>query len=295
MPNYFLYRVFTIVARDLSLTKAARYLNLTPSAVSHDVSKLEDQLGIKLFLNEGKKLLLTKKGEYLFSRLEPLFDAIDEVDRSVNNKSAFPTEVTIATTHTFLNSFILPHLNWTKTVLPKCNFRFETTSMLKAEEMVRNGEADVGVILLYGSEMKDLISYPVAEIREVLATKAKGLDDGALVSLEQLSVHPLITIHSESQSFEFYQKHFNKDGWQLRPEIQVRQLDTLCELLKSTDSVGIIYDYLLTKLQKEDANFREVRIEHPIPPRTLAFVLRRDCSKRLIWERYIEQFKSRLS
>ncbi len=53
------------VDRQGSLTAAANVLCLSQSALSHTVKKLEHQLGIDIWLREGRSLKLTQAGEYL--------------------------------------------------------------------------------------------------------------------------------------------------------------------------------------------------------------------------------------
>jgi LysR family transcriptional regulator for metE and metH len=48
-----------------SLTAAAEELNLTQSALSHTIRKLESQLGIAIWYREGRSLRPTQAGEYL--------------------------------------------------------------------------------------------------------------------------------------------------------------------------------------------------------------------------------------
>jgi LysR family transcriptional regulator for metE and metH len=55
------------VDREGSLTAAANQLNLTQSALSHAIRKLEDQLGVDIWRREARSLLPTQAGEYLLS------------------------------------------------------------------------------------------------------------------------------------------------------------------------------------------------------------------------------------
>jgi len=60
-----------------SLTAAAEELHLTQSALSHSIRKLEQQLGTRVWIREGRQLRLTRSGEYLLSlanRLLPQFE-----------------------------------------------------------------------------------------------------------------------------------------------------------------------------------------------------------------------------
>jgi LysR family transcriptional regulator for metE and metH len=69
------------VEREGSLTAAAARLNLTQSALSHAVAKLEDQIGLKIWRREGRSLQPTQEGEFLLGvahRLLPQFSHAEE-------------------------------------------------------------------------------------------------------------------------------------------------------------------------------------------------------------------------
>ena len=57
--------IIRAVDRHGSLTAAAEHLNLTQSALSHAVRKLEDQLGVAIWRREGRRLHPTQAGAYL--------------------------------------------------------------------------------------------------------------------------------------------------------------------------------------------------------------------------------------
>lgn len=70
------------VERHGSLTAAARALNLSQSALSHAIKRLEQQLETALWLKEGRGLRLTQAGSYLLAlgnRLLPQFEHAEEI------------------------------------------------------------------------------------------------------------------------------------------------------------------------------------------------------------------------
>lgn len=67
---------FEAVARLGTVTKAAEELEISPSAVSQQVSHLESQLGVKLFRREKQRLILTIEGDRLFETTTQAFRAI---------------------------------------------------------------------------------------------------------------------------------------------------------------------------------------------------------------------------
>lgn len=66
-----LLRVFEVCARLQSYTAAAKELHITHSAISQQMRKLEDALGVKLLVREHDRMMLTKVGATLFERVAP--------------------------------------------------------------------------------------------------------------------------------------------------------------------------------------------------------------------------------
>jgi len=75
---------FNAVAEALSIRECARRLNVASSAVSRQISQLEDALGMALFQRDGRKLRLTTAGEILYRHVRrlsaPLEAAVSELD-----------------------------------------------------------------------------------------------------------------------------------------------------------------------------------------------------------------------
>ena len=71
------------IERQGSLTAAADALNLTQSALSHTIKKLEGQLNTELWIKEGRKLRLTEAGKYLQDQANRLLPQLERVDENL--------------------------------------------------------------------------------------------------------------------------------------------------------------------------------------------------------------------
>ena len=71
--NYQHLRYFWVVARNQSLTRGARELNLTPQTISGQLKVLEEALGTKLFRRVGRGIEITEAGETAFRFAEEIF------------------------------------------------------------------------------------------------------------------------------------------------------------------------------------------------------------------------------
>ena len=77
--NYNHLRYFWAVAHDGNLTRAAGRLNLSQSALSVQIQKLEHQVGHPLFERAGRKLVLTEAGKIALDYADTVFKAGDEL------------------------------------------------------------------------------------------------------------------------------------------------------------------------------------------------------------------------
>ena len=81
-------RAFEASARHLSFVKASEELSVTPAAVSHQVKKLEEYLGLPLFRRRVRGLLLTESGQLLSAELREVFLRLDKaMERVIHSDS----------------------------------------------------------------------------------------------------------------------------------------------------------------------------------------------------------------
>ena len=76
LPPLHSIRAFEAVSRQLSITRAANELSVSPSAVSHLVRRIEEDLGTKLIQRSGRGIGLTDSGKSLAEDLQPLFSSL---------------------------------------------------------------------------------------------------------------------------------------------------------------------------------------------------------------------------
>lgn len=91
--NYNHLRYFWAVAHDGGLTRAASRMNVSQSALSVQIQKLEHQIGHPLFERVGKKLLLTEAGRIALDYADTCFKAGDELLSTLRGRPAASRQV----------------------------------------------------------------------------------------------------------------------------------------------------------------------------------------------------------
>jgi LysR family glycine cleavage system transcriptional activator len=74
LPSLNGLRAFEAAARHRSFTRAAAELNVTQTAISHQIRRLEEQLGIRLFLRRNRALELTREAESYLPAIRAAFE-----------------------------------------------------------------------------------------------------------------------------------------------------------------------------------------------------------------------------
>ena len=111
--NYHHLRYFWAIAHEGSLTRAADRLNLSQSALSVQLGKLELQLGHPLFDRAGKRLVLTEAGRIALDYADTVFQAGDELvstmkGRPVDRRQAFRVGALTTLSRNFQLEFLSP-------------------------------------------------------------------------------------------------------------------------------------------------------------------------------------------
>ena len=76
-------RVFTEVAQQGSMARAAETLHLTPPAVSMQIKEIESQVGLPLFDRNGRTVTLSTAGEYFLIHAKRLLAALKDADHAM--------------------------------------------------------------------------------------------------------------------------------------------------------------------------------------------------------------------
>ena len=80
----FSYKVFLTTVEQMNFRRAADILNLTPSAVSHCISNMEEELGFPLFIRKKNKISLTSNAEILLQYVRQLLKTEDIVNQAID-------------------------------------------------------------------------------------------------------------------------------------------------------------------------------------------------------------------
>ena len=133
---------FESAARHQNFAHAAEELNLTASAVSHHVRKLESRLGVVLFQRHARGVALTVEGRQLADAASDALTDLDGVLRGLRAARDEHDSVRITTLHSFAYAWLTPRLPRFQAAHPKIRLNFDTEIALTRFD---EGGPDLGI------------------------------------------------------------------------------------------------------------------------------------------------------
>ena len=109
LPPLNALRVFEAAARHLSFKEAANELNITQTAVSHQVKSLEEYLGVDLFRRSGRGVQLTEAARACLPKLREGFENLAAAVEAIRERGA-ETELVITAPPVFTARWLMPRL-----------------------------------------------------------------------------------------------------------------------------------------------------------------------------------------
>ena len=186
LPPLRALQAFEAVARRRSFALAAAELNLTASAISHQVSRLEEQLDVRLFERSAHGVRLSPAGEHYLMHVGAALNAIatatDDLRQGIRNSLYVHTAPSIA------SLWLMPRLHHFAQAYPEISLNL---SAAHTPSDFALGQADIDI--RYGiPQWGDLVVEPLFEEAIVPLASPAFIKAHKLKRAEQLLDLPLI-------------------------------------------------------------------------------------------------------
>ncbi len=228
------------------LARAAEVLNLTQSALSHQIKALEEQAGVELFLRKTKPLRLSAAGMRLLRTAEqvlPLIDAAEAEFRAVELGRAGRLHMAMECHHCF--DWLLPVLDQFRRAWPEVDLDIRSSLALKALPALQRGQVDMVISSdpdeISGITFQPLFDYaPTMVVAASHPLAAKGYAEPA-----DLAGEPLITSPRARARLEVLSKCRDPAGAEPAQVRQVEQTAIALMLIASGRGVAVMPDWVL--------------------------------------------------
>jgi LysR family transcriptional activator of nhaA len=234
--NYNHLRYFRAVAHTGNLTRTAEQLNLSQSALSVQIKRLEEQLGHQLFERRGRALHLTEAGRLTLDHADAIFATGDELLSTLRQEGQARRAVRVGSLATLSRNF---QLSFLKPLLGRADVDLILRSG-GADDLLRGLETlNLDVVLMNQPPPRDALSSFVAHRLDEQIVSLVGTPErisGQTIEA-LLAAHPVVLPTSESSV------RLGFDAWMerldLRPQIAAEVDDMAMMRLLAREGVGL--------------------------------------------------------
>ncbi|HEY3638422.1 MAG TPA: LysR family transcriptional regulator [Rhizomicrobium sp.] len=184
-------RIFHAVASAGSFTHAGQMLSLSQSAVSRQVSALEEEIITPLFQRHARGLTLTDEGELLYSAVSDVLTRLGQAEEALKNAQAAPRgSLKVTASHGLGTFWLLPRLHSFLRDYPELQIHL----VLEDRELdLAQREADIA-LRMRAPVQADLIQRKLFIVHyHIYASAAYLASAGKPEKFEDLATHRLVT------------------------------------------------------------------------------------------------------
>lgn len=200
LPSLRFLKTFQIAARLQSFKAAAEELYVTPSAVSHQIKALEEQLGVTLFergARGARTLALTDAGSHYLEHINDIFSKLESITEQLQVRFG-RTIIRLNVPPFFANELLLPRLASFSQAREETDIRIETTY---AAPRTHPPEADLSIVVGTGP-WEGLIVRELFAQTFIAACSAPFLQDHPISEYVDLNGKTLLVHEERREAWE---------------------------------------------------------------------------------------------
>jgi DNA-binding transcriptional LysR family regulator len=255
-------RIFHAVASAGSFTHAGQTLGLSQSAVSRQISALEEEISTPLFQRHARGLTMTDEGELLFSAVTDVLGRLAAAEEALKNVHDAPRgALKITASHGIGAYWLLPRLGQFLAQYPEV----EVHLVMDDKELdLAQREADLA-IRMRAPVQADLIQRKLFTVHyHMYAAKSYLKDHPAPKSLEEIADHSIIvygeTAVPEIRDINWLLESFKKNA---KPGSngKIIRINTITGILQATEAglgIGVVPDFVAAEHPKLERVLPEV-------------------------------------
>lgn len=284
------------VDQNMNLSKAALKLHTSQPAISKQIQLLEQELGVDIFLRNGKRFVqITPAGQLIVrTAREMLGDAenLKKIAQEFNSEAG--GTLTIATTHTqaryvlptVIKRFIARH--------PKIKLTLKQGNPTQVSTMVTSGEADIAIATEAIEHFHELVMLPCYEWNRCIVVPPKhALLKIKKITLEAINQYPIITYDSTFTGRSKINQAFENEG--VEPNIVLTAIDS--DVIKTYVELGLGIGILANMAfnRKRDSPLQSIDASHLFESSTTRIGINRNSYTRSYIFDFIEMFAPHLT
>ena len=239
-------RIFHTAAESGSFTHAAEKLGMSQSAVSRQISALEDDLRLKLFIRHARGLVLTEVGEQLFRTAHRMYWELQQVETQMSESQDEPTgPLLVTTTVGFGSTWLASRIAEFLRLYPQITLEIKLSD---AELDIAMREADIA-IRLHRPNQSEMIQRKLFTVHNhFYASKSYLAAHAAPQAVEDLDNHSIISFGEPVPSYlgdiNYLERLGRSENAPRRAQLKVNAIYGMMQACRAGIGVAMLPDYV---------------------------------------------------
>ena len=248
-------KCFRAVVIHGSLVAAAEIMNLSQPATSRLISTLEQELKLKLFKREKRRLVLTWEGQEFYRETEKILSNLDDLPRIVQEiKAGGARTLRIVALARIANSLVPPALARFAEEYPEQRFSVDVRGHRDIEQWVAGRYYDIAVALTRPCNHPAVVQQPFFDTDAiVLMPRGHPLEALDTVSPAQIAEHDIIGLVSGLRPRVQMEEIFHAAGVPLDCKIETSSTALACQMV--IEGLGVTVIDRLAALARDPSRF----------------------------------------
>lgn len=263
---------FRVVARSEHMTKAAAELAIAQPSLSKTISRLENELGVKLFDRQGRSIQLNRFGKAFLEHIDTAFYSLEEGKRKVRDMSGLERgEISLVAA----SIYWLPELlHRFQMHYPAVLFHLSQCALTEMPQRLERGECDICFLSI--PMIKSGIQWKPLLTEEILLVVPAGhrLAERDTISLSEVVQEAIVIEKAGSGLRDLVDIFCQQAGFTLAVAYEIDEPAALYAFVKA--HLGVAFSPALMKKQINEQGLVALRLTDPICQRTFGLAWHQD-------------------
>lgn len=249
--------LFNKIATQKSISKVAAECHLSQPALSQQMRKLEDEMGLRLFERSNRGIELTEAGRTVHKYFHQMIDIYDGLQEEIDNLKKYSGTIRILASPV-VGQYALPcSLHKMSEKFNKYNFSLSIMTSSEVVRKVQEGNGSIGFIVS-PVDNPELFCKHVYSDKLHLVCAERYFKENSM-TLDQLKKHPLITLIDKFSSRRILDKGLKEAGHDISEFSILMNLDST-ESVKASVIANLGFAFLPYMAIKKELYLKQLKI-----------------------------------
>ena len=272
--DYHRLKIFKVVADVKSFSRAGELLFLSQPTITHQIRKLENNLGVILFERSKNGIKLTPAGELFYQHVSKILEDYAKLEDELSKfKRDFYKNLIIGASSTIGEYLIPPFIREFYKKNPEIKINLFIGNSKEVEEGISSKSFYIGLVEDEVSKEKyQKVKFFRDEIILIVSKDMKIEDE---IGIEDLKNYNFVFREEGSGTRNILEKHLKKFNLDITPVMEIKSSRAIANLIENSDLLAFV-SKLVVKDKLEAGTLKEIKIKDFSIDRNFYYIMQKN-------------------